>query len=319
MLDEDSILPTDRLRLLLMYLLYRDGLLPSDTTKLIQHAHLPPQDAEIISNLSQLGATTTRTLKDPRPRPQPLFPPPPPSQPGTTTPEDYSLSRFSPAIKHILSAHASASLSPDTFPYTKPELEDMTDPTSTLPTTQATSLRSAKPTWAQTRTNTTKPRQRVLVFMAGGATYSEARAVYEASEQYERDVYLVTSHMLTPALFVRQVRDLSVDPRRLGIPALAPPKKAPEHLFEPDVEPQTQKMAPSQVQNAGARQQVPVREMANVNLQQNGGGSASATSSRPQSQRESTGKTVPHSTWQPPEEKEKKKPKLKKLFGSSKG
>ena len=75
-------------------------------------------------------------------------------------------------------------------------------------------------------------KQRVIVFMAGGATYSESRACYEISKNSNRDVMLVTSHMLTPALFLRQVTDLSVDRRQLGLPADQPKKKAPQHLFE---------------------------------------------------------------------------------------
>ena len=303
MLDEDSVTPADRLRLLVMYLLFNYGLLPADTKKLINHAQLHPQDHDMIANLSQFGANTMRGLKDSRPRPTPLFPlqaPPPGSQ------DEYSLSRFSPAVHHLLAEHSRGTLSQESFPYTKPELEP-TDPASIG--IAPASLRSAKPTWANQRTTTSKPKQRVIVFMAGGATYSESRAVYEASNGPDKDVYLVTSHMLTPALFIRQVRDLSQDPRRLGIPALAPPKKAPEHLSAPDAEPPRQQQPPQQQQTRPP--QPPTQQMASVNLQQNG------YSTQPQaSQQRPASKPVPHSTWQPPEEK--KKSKVKKLFGSSK-
>ena len=100
------------------------------------------------------------------------------------------------------------------------------------------SLRSAKPTWARTRPSASEPRQRVLVFMAGGATFSEARTCYELSQSSSKDIYLATSHMLTPGLFLRQIGDLSVDKRRLDIPAERPKPKAPAHLFEKELEPQ---------------------------------------------------------------------------------
>ena len=83
--------------------------------------------------------------------------------------------------------------------------------------------------------------------MAGGATYSESRACYDVGRATSREVFLVTSHMLTPTLFVRQVGDLSADKRRLGIPAEQPKPKAPEHLFEPDPE-AISKPAPQQQQ-----------------------------------------------------------------------
>lgn len=102
------------------------------------------------------------------------------------------------------------------------------------------SLRSAKPTWARTRSSAAEPRQRIIVFVAGGATYSESRACYEISELFSKDIFLLTSHMLTPSLFLRQVGDLSVDKRRLNLPADQPKPTAPAHLFEPDPPPSQQ-------------------------------------------------------------------------------
>lgn len=254
MLDEDSVTPPDRLRLLILYLLYKDGLLPADLQKLLAHANLPPQDNEVIRNLELLGARTTRNLKDSRPVPPPLFPK---KLPLPTAQDTYSLSRYEPALQSMLENHASSTLDANTFPYTKPPL-DMGDG-SLNPS--ATSLRSAKPTWARTRTTASEPRQRVIVCMAGGATFSESRACYEVGRNTNKEVVLVTSHLLTPALFIRQVGDLSADKRRLGIPAEQPKPQAPAHLFEPDEQPRApaQRAAPptqamgAMNLNAGAR------------------------------------------------------------------
>ncbi|KAK4986188.1 syntaxin binding protein 1 [Elasticomyces elasticus] len=224
-LDEESVSPSDRLRLMILYLLFKDGILPADLQKLLAHAQLPSQDGEIIQNLRLLGARTARNLKDSRPLPNPLFPR---NSPAPTAHEEYSLSRFEPAMQNVLRNHISGTLDPTTFPYTKPPL-DLENTTSNV---SATSLRSAKPTWAKQRATTNEPRQRIVVFMAGGATYSESRACYDIGRTSNRDVFLVTSHMLTPALFMRQVGDLSVDKRRLGIPAEQPKQQAPAHLFE---------------------------------------------------------------------------------------
>lgn len=77
----------------------------------------------------------------------------------------------------------------------------------------------------------------MIVFMAGGATYGEARSCYEISQTYGRDVFLATTHMLTPGLFMRQVGDLGIDKRRLDIPAERPKPTAPAHLFEREAPP----------------------------------------------------------------------------------
>ena len=117
------------------------------------------------------------------------------------------------------------------FPFTKPLL-DTNDGILGQTNVSHASLRSAKPTWARTRPSAMEPRQRIIVFMAGGATYSESRVCYHLSETLSKDVYLATSHMLNPNLFLRQVRDLSVDKRQLDLPIDRPKPKPPAHIYE---------------------------------------------------------------------------------------
>lgn len=233
-LDEDAVIPGDRLRLIALYVLYRDGILPADLTKLLLHAQLPPQDGDVVKNLDFLGAHITRALKEKREPAPPLFP-------RKTIPpanaEEYALSRYEPVLKDVLEEHVLGRVPQDIFPYTKGSPEDpgMNDP---MP---ASSLRSAKPTWAKSKLSSVEPRQRIIVFIAGGATYSEARACYEISEKTSRDVFLVTSHMMNPGLYLRQIGDLSQNRRNLRLPVDQPPPKAPAHLFE---KPEPPKPAP---------------------------------------------------------------------------
>jgi syntaxin-binding protein 1 len=175
MLDEDAVVPPDRLRLIAMYLLYRDGLLPSDLRMLRSHAKLPPQDEEVLRNMEILGARVSKSLKEGKtlPPPQPLFPrnpPPPPSE------EDSFLSRFQPNLRQLLDHHVANTLPATTFPFTRPAPNQITSPMDDP--SQTASLRStkSKPTWAKSKLSSIEPRQRVIVFMAGGATYSEARS-----------------------------------------------------------------------------------------------------------------------------------------------
>jgi syntaxin-binding protein 1 len=224
-LDEGAVTPSDRLRLIALYVLYRDGVIPADLDKLVFHSQLPPPDGDVIRNLDFLGARVRRNLKEKREPLPPLFPPkttPPPNA------EEYALSRYTTAVQELLEDHVRGTLRQDIFPFTKPQADDA------LPqeNVSAASLRSAKPTWAKSRLTSVEPRQRVIVFVAGGATYSEARACYEVSEKTSRDVFLVSSHMMTPSLYLRQLGDLTQDRRRLGLPQDAPPPKAPAHLFE---------------------------------------------------------------------------------------
>ncbi|KAL8666329.1 MAG: hypothetical protein Q9202_001600 [Teloschistes flavicans] len=230
LLDDDAIHFPDRLRLIIQYLLYRDGLLPTDISKLLAHARLPAQDSEVIYNLELLGAHITRVLKDSRPVAQYLFGK---KEAPISSANESGLSRFEPALKSVLEDCSRGNLDQSLFPFTKPHLDAAEGLMGQENVSQA-SLRSAKPTWARTRPSNTGPRQRIIVFMAGGATYSESRACYEVSQYLDKDIYLSTTHMLTPSLYLRQVGDLSVDRRRLDLPTDRPKPRAPDHLFEKD-------------------------------------------------------------------------------------
>lgn len=86
------------------------------------------------------------------------------------------------------------------FPYVKDSPANLTSSTSlrgspATPTTPTSgSLRSARPNWhkAAPKTGTTKEvvRQRVLVFVAGGMTYSEMREAYLLSESLNKDIII---------------------------------------------------------------------------------------------------------------------------------
>jgi len=184
------------------------------------------------------------------------------------------------------------------------------------------SLRTAAPRWAGAGRRVVENRQRIIVFVAGGATYSESRTCYEISHSKGKDVFLATSHMLTPSLFLRQVRDLSVDKRRLDLPQERPKPKAPAHLFErpapPPMAPPPQGGLPGQrkpVAPAGGippGPRPPTGAMGNMNLgpggPANGGGVPPGRPAAPPAPAPAAG--APHKL-----EKEKKDKKKKKFLG----
>lgn len=225
LLDDEAVASQDRLRLVLLYIMYRDGVIPDDVLRLLAHSDLSAGHAETVQNLELLGGRLHRPLKETRPPTQPLFPR---RTAPTAATEEYTLSRFETNLKQALDAGAKGTLDPTIFPYTRPPLDSEAD---TGMMAQA-SLRSAKPTWAQNRSSRNDAQQRVIVFMAGGATYSEARVCYEMSQSTGKDIFLATSHMLDSKMFLRQVSDLSQDRRKLDLPADRPKPKAPAHLFE---------------------------------------------------------------------------------------
>ena len=97
-------------------------------------------------------------------------------------------------------ASASGSLDKGLFPYLR-------DSPSTSPTGQAlgqrpalspqpTSLRSAKPNWHRAQrpgagaVHASDLRERLLVFVAGGMTYSEIKTAYQRSAALNKDIFV---------------------------------------------------------------------------------------------------------------------------------
>ncbi|KAI9886251.1 MAG: hypothetical protein M1823_001922 [Watsoniomyces obsoletus] len=307
LVDDDSIVGPDRLRLIILYLLYRNGLVPADTQKLLAHAQLPPRDNTVIENLAIMGARVQKPLKDNKPAPpSPFGKRPVPAEVG----DGYALSRFAPALKSMLEQHIHGTLDPTIFPYTNPPAESPSTHSNANGLVSQASLRSAKPTWAKSRLASVEPRQRIIVIMAGGATYAESRTCYEISQSSSREVFLATSHMLTPGLFLRQVGDLSTDRRRLDLPLDRPPPQAPQHLFEPVPEP---KMAPAAAANMApappAKQPSAAATAAALGAMKLGPSGSVASNGGPSHQSSSQ----PQSSSRPAEKKEKEKEKKKKL------
>lgn len=298
----------------MQYLLYRDGLLPSDTQKLLAHAQLPTQDGEVIHNLDFLGAHVSRSLKDTRPLAQPPFGrKQAPQNPGE---EESGLSRFDPAVKPMLEEHIRGTLDQVMFPFTKPHLDAAEGLLGQENVSQA-SLRSAKPTWARTRSSALEPRQRIIVFVAGGATYSESRACYEVSQTYNKDVFLATTHMLTPSLYLRQVGDLSVDKRRLDLPAERPKPRAPAHLFEREP-PRAPEPYAKQPQPILQSNQPPVNNMAAMKIDSNHNSNGTAIQHPSLTTRQAAVQPPNNKLSKKDKEKEPKEKKKHHFFGSKK-
>lgn len=263
LLDDDDIVHDDRVRLLAMYIMYRHGILRGDIEKLRCHGEMSPMDGEMIYNLDILGARVERQLKDISPAPPPIFPP---RLTRAVPGDEISLSRFEPQLRHMLENACMGTLDPTLFPAVKPHLND-----NSATVTNASLRKVPQATWTGQRNTANKPRQRLIVFMAGGATYSEARACYEVSREHQRDVYLATTHMITPKAFARQVNMLSSRRRELGLPVDQEPVKLPAWMNDPPPEAlQPKPQAQAQIVPNGKRaapSQVPVEAMQSLSVQ----------------------------------------------------
>lgn len=199
----------------------------------MRHSQLQRQDERVLRNLDLFGACVTKQLKDTAQNRSSTQRPKRPNSKTLDDEDGSDFSRFVTALKAMLEDHTKGTLDPAIFPYTKPELVPG-GPLGGQENVSQASLRSARPTWAKPRPSAIEPRQRVIVFMAGGATYSESRACYEVSKTSVRDVFLGSTHLLTPNLWLNQLQNARESRRFLDLPVDRPKKEVPKHLLEPD-------------------------------------------------------------------------------------
>lgn len=239
----------ERVRLLAIYALHRDpGLIASDFKKLKQHCQLDDSDLQALYNLSILGNPVVKeSLQAKATRPgSKTGPPVRPKYYSHATEDVYSVSRYVPAVKNLVEQLIHGQLPASPFPYTRdpgPEEGEVDGHTS---------LRRQRAVWAKTGANQTA-KQRIFVFVAGGATYSEMRAVYELNQKYPKEIIIGSNDIITPSSFIRSLWHMTADRRSLDLPIDRQPKRAPQFLFESDRD--NRKVQAEEEQRRAAQQQ----------------------------------------------------------------
>ncbi|KAI0306079.1 Sec1-like snare protein [Multifurca ochricompacta] len=206
LLDSREVINSNKVRIIALYILYREGTPDEDRRRLYQHARLTRPEMDAVNALVHLGVRISRGPgdKDLRRR----------IKQKQANEEEYELSRYKPLIRTVIEDQLSGKLDTAAFPYVKDYPQAIPAASSVRPTpTPTTSLRSAKPSWhraARTGGTATETRQRLLVFVAGGMTYSEMREAYLLSSQLGKDIYIGSTHALTPRQFIDDLKVLDL-------------------------------------------------------------------------------------------------------------
>ncbi|PPQ62890.1 hypothetical protein CVT24_006288, partial [Panaeolus cyanescens] len=201
LLDSRDVVNMKKVRIIALYIQYRDGVPDEDRRRLYQHARLSLAEQDAVNSLLLMGVRISRgpADKDVKKRKQ---------KPAG---DEYELSRFKPEIKTVLEEQVSDKLDSTIFPYVKDAPSAMpVSPRSPPP--QTTSLRSQKPAWhrAPKAAAVSDNRQRLIVFVAGGMTYSEIREIYQLSSRLNKDIYIGSTHITTPKEFVDDLKVLEL-------------------------------------------------------------------------------------------------------------
>ncbi|KAL7409093.1 Sec1-like protein [Mrakia frigida] len=224
--NEAVVTRIDKVRIVALYILYKDGVPDEDRRRLFQHAKLSISEQDAVNNLVHLGL---RVVKNPGDREGKKRL----KQKPTGAEDEYELSRFKPVVRSMLEEHVSGKLDPSHFPYLR-NAPNEPAPSSSLrgsasspAPSAAGSLRSQRPNWARAAPSGVQregTKQRLIIFVAGGITYSEMRTAYQVGLALGKEVIIGSTHVITPESFVTDLKAIG----RSGVGA-NPPNIYPLH------------------------------------------------------------------------------------------
>ncbi|GHJ83907.1 hypothetical protein NliqN6_0309 [Naganishia liquefaciens] len=232
LLSDKTLSNKDKVRIIALWILHRDGVPDEDRKRLFQHARLSLGEQDAVNNLTHLGSKVVKVANDRNTRTRL-------KQKYGASDDDYELSRYKPIVRQIIEEQASGRLNQNDFPYLRDAPAEVALPAHSRPAAVSASslnhggsLRSARPTWhkapAARVQATSESRQRIILFVAGGMTYSEQRLAYLIGDSLNKEVIIGSTHQITPETFINDMRTLG----RAGVGG-NPPNAKPLSPYAP--------------------------------------------------------------------------------------
>ncbi|KAG0339587.1 vacuolar sorting protein VPS33/slp1 [Podila humilis] len=220
-LDDNSVRMVDRLRLVMLFFITQA--VPQEMrNQLFQLSRCNYADREIANNLEFLGVKLD--MAAPPPTKKWFFSEFLKKKSVSEDEIEYDLPRYTPVVKSIFDGVVNDNLDRDQYPYTlAPDQLETIQARKTV-----RSLRSAQPTFHH-KGRRNEPKGRLILFIAGGVTYNEIRAAYESAAQHEWDILIGSTHVITPPMFMEDMRVLRSGPP----PPPPPPPRSPSPPPEP--------------------------------------------------------------------------------------
>ncbi|XP_033242198.1 protein ROP isoform X2 [Drosophila miranda] len=183
----------DKVRIIALYVMIKNGISEENLTKLFTHAQLSPKDQDMIRNLSYLGINV---IADSRKK---VYSVP---RKERITESTYQMSRWTPVIKDIMEDCIEDKLDQRHFPF----LEGRAQNTNYH---APTSARYGH--WHKDKAQAqVKNVPRLIVFIVGGMSMSEMRCAYEVTNSVRNwEVLVGSSHVLSPEIFLSDLGSLS--------------------------------------------------------------------------------------------------------------
>jgi len=197
LLDAD-IKDYNKLRIILLYAIMKQGITEESMNKLMEHAKISSIGRNTIKNVANLDVTIIQDSE--RGNKKKSLP----TRKERTG--EYQLSRYVPYVKDIMEDAVEGKLDNKMFPYL------LTREGGGIMAGGGSSARSARMygNWHKDKSQVdARSLPRLIVFIVGGASYSETRAAYEVTEAYKQwEVMIGGTELLTPDGFLYRILSL---------------------------------------------------------------------------------------------------------------
>ncbi|KAI8639642.1 Sec1-like protein [Parasitella parasitica] len=209
-LDDPSTTEMIKARLILLWIATSDTVDPNNLEQLLSVARLNQTYKDAIENIKLLGVQLSKsaTLQGRKMKK---------SLKKKVNPQQevpFDLSRYVPVVKRIMEGHIDGNIDKSLFPNNIRDVKQHHTRKDTTETAkEAPKLRVYKTQWHKKSTGANaviKPPSGppIIMFIVGGMTYSEIRSAYEIAETFDREVYIGSTHIITPDKFVKDISTL---------------------------------------------------------------------------------------------------------------
>lgn len=179
----------DKLRIVLLYILAKNGISSENLEKLMQHAQIEPSEKKTIENMNLFGVSVVPESK------KKVYSVP---RKERITENTYQMSRWTPVYKDVVEDLIEGRLEEKHYPFLGGRNAGMTQAAPS----------SVRYNWHTKGASQAKNQPRAIVFILGGMTYSEMRATYEVTRQNKNwEVILGSTHIVTPKEFLNNLRE----------------------------------------------------------------------------------------------------------------
>lgn len=210
-IEDQSIAPQDKLRLIMIYIIAQDGIKESTRKKLFTVAKLNDKDQDAIQNLFHLGITLQTNRKNSSTLSSATLK----KNAALAKSTQLSLMRFIPVIADLIDGIVNGTLDRQTYPYLKEPPEAEHTGRSAASARSARTKPSAAPRANKWRnrgdgddgdsSGSVPTAMRQMIFIAGGCTFSEMRQIYEAASSTGVELILGSTSTLTPKQFLEEM------------------------------------------------------------------------------------------------------------------